>query len=195
MVLSIRGALNPWWNSIHDGAQSMVELNPWWAPALLPVDTQCQGAPGTGIFGYLSGLGVVVPLLCSHLLKFCAQEWRMETDLGYPNPRGWSVEFAPEMAEPLPGSSRVLWQGTSEHLCHGGTKRPAHARAGHSQPFMQGKLLETLQLIQGSPGPPGEPITPPCSSSLLFKAVVQEEENPVLQLLPSAAGMWEGGGS
>lgn len=49
-------------------------------------------------------------------------------------------------------SSCLGWQETLEHLSPGGIKRPPHARAGHSHADLAGKLLGTLQLIQGLQG-------------------------------------------
>lgn len=104
---------------------------------------------------------------------------------GLPKPRAWSVEFASEIADSCPISFTVASRG--HHMP--GLGIPSHLMltaqesAGNSPAH------------PGSPGPPGEPITPPCSSSSLFKVVVQDGENPLLQFLPSAAGMQEGGGS
>lgn len=182
--------LNPRWNSIYGG----LLLCGLWA-------NRARVFLGVLFLGAWWALGAVVPLLCSHPPKFCVQEWRRtETHPGHPKPCGWSVEFSAEMgithgAEPLPGVAGDLgasfsWWHQEATTCQGWAFpaipcRPRRQTAGDSPAH------------PGSPGPPPEPITPPCSSSslLLFKAVVEEGENPALQLLPGAAGMWEGEGA
>lgn len=178
MVHSVHGALSPWWSSV---------CGPW-AAALLPVDKQGQLAAGNVIFGYLLRLGVVVPLVSLTYSVLCTRV----QDPGHPESHGWSVGCTAEMAEPLPRGSRCCargdlgasfsWWHQEATTCQGWAF-PAIPYRPHRQ---------TAGGSPAHPGPPGEPITPPCSSSSPSKAVLEEGENPALQLLPSAAGMWEG---
>ncbi|XP_038011964.1 uncharacterized protein LOC119708963 [Motacilla alba alba] len=214
--------LNPWWNSIHGGAESMVDLNPWWShgSAQSMVELSLGGALSvvelspwwSSIHGGAQSMvgsccgqtgprcswdcdfwvsGVVVPLL-SPARVLCARVEDGDRSRE-PKPCGWSVEYAPEMLRPClgaggccgrrPWSIFILVAPRGRHMPGLGIPRHPMQTAGDSPAH------------PGSPGPPPKPTTPPCSSSSLFKAVVEEGENPVLQLLPSAAGMWAGEGA